>query len=134
MPPGQEMFWLDKRGVSNNLASCRCWKCQIHRLTGLFSGGRVIEHESRLEPKNLNLSNTIQAPHTATLAEAAQGLRSRWLVLGIVLIGSFIAVLDGFIVTQGIPSIQATLGAGGGDLEPVVPFYSILFAAVLVTG
>src|SRR6266705_376553 len=124
MPPGQEMVWLDKRGVSHNLASCQCWRCHIH----------VIEHESRLEPKNLNLSNTIQAPHTATLAEAAQGLRSRWLVLGIVLIGSFMAVLDVFIVTQGLPSIKDTLGAGGADLELVVSVYSLVYAALLVTG
>src|SRR3989442_7331029 len=120
MPPGQEMVWLDKRGVSHNLASCQCWRCHIHRLTGLVSGGRVIEHESRLEPKNLNLSNTIQAPHTATLAEAAQGLRSRWLVLGIVLIGSVMAGLDGFILTPRIPSIKASPCGRGGDLPLVV--------------
>src|SRR2546426_3009038 len=117
MPPGQEVVWLDKKGVSHNLASCHCWRCHIHRLTGLVSGGRVTEQESRLEPQKLNLSTTIQAPRTATLAEAAQGLRSRWLVLGIVLIGSFMAVLDVFIVTQGITPLQTTLGAGGAYFE-----------------
>src|SRR2546425_16655 len=134
MPPGQEIVWLDKRGVSHNLASCQCWSCHIHGLTGLVSGGRVIEHESRLEPQKLNLSTTIQAPRTATLAGAAQRLRSRWLVLGIVLIGSFMAVLDVFIVTQGLPSIKTTLGAGGADLELVVSVYSLVYAALLVTG
>ena len=68
MPPGQEVVWLDKKGVSHNLASCHCWRCHIHRLTGLVSGGRVTEQESRLEPQKLNLSTTIQAPRTATLA------------------------------------------------------------------
>src|SRR5213594_74832 len=134
MPPGQEMVWLDKRGVSHNLASCHCLRCHIHRLTGLVSGGSIIEHESRLEPQKLSLSTTIQAPRTATLAETSQGLRSRWLVLGIVLIGSFMAVLDVFIVTQGLPSIKATLGAGGADLELVVSVYSLVYAALLVTG
>jgi len=134
MPPGQEMVWLDKRGVSHNLASCHCWRCHIHRLTGLVSGGRITEHESRLEPQKLNLSTTIQVPGTATLGEAAQGLRSHWLVLGIVLIGSFMAVLDVFIVTQGLPSIKTTLGAGGADLELVVSVYSLVYAALLVTG
>ncbi len=134
MPPSQEVVWLDKRGVSHNLASCHCWRCHIHRLTALVSGGRVTEHESRLEPQKLNLSPTIQLPRTATVAEAAQGLRSRWLVLGIVLIGSFMAVLDVFIVTQGLPSIKATLGAGGADLELVVSVYSLVYAALLVSG
>src|SRR5260370_1443275 len=133
MPPGQEMVWLDKRGVSHNLASCHCWRCHIHRLTGLISSGRLTEPESRLELQNLNLSTTIQAPRTATLAEAAQGLRSRWLVLGIVLIGSFMAVLDVFIVTQGLPSIKATLGGRGADLEPVLSVYSLVHPALLLT-
>ncbi|HVH15042.1 MAG TPA: MFS transporter [Candidatus Angelobacter sp.] len=134
MPPGREMVWLDKRGVSHNLASCHCWRCHIHRLTGLTSGGRIAEHEPRLEPQRLNLSTTIQYPRTATVAESAQASRSRWLVLGIVLIGSFMAVLDVFIVTQGLPSIKTTLGAAGADLELVVSVYSLVYAALLVTG
>lgn len=134
MPLGQEMVWLDRKGVSHNLASCHCWRCHIHRLTGLISGGRIAEHESRFEPQRLNLSTTIQLPQTATVAEAAQAFRSRWLVLGIVLIGSFMAVLDVFIVTQGLPSIKTTLGAGGADLELVVSVYSLVYAALLVTG
>src|SRR2546425_13231401 len=109
------MVWLDKRGVSHNLASCHCWRCHIHRLTALVSGGRVTEHESRLEPQKLNLWTTIQLPRTATLAEVAEGLRSRWLVLGIVLIGSFLAVLDVFILNQTLTSIKASLGGGGGE-------------------
>ena len=134
MPPGQEMVWLDKNGVSHNVASCECWRCHIHRLSGLYSGGRIAEHESRLEPQRLNLSTTVQLPRAATEGLLAQPLRSRWLILGIVLIGSFMAVLDVFIVTQGLPSIKTTLGAGGADLELVVSVYSLAYAALLVTG
>src|SRR2546430_14496076 len=96
MPPGQEMVWLDKRGVSHNLASCQCWRCHIHRLTGLASGGRVTERESRVEPQKLSLSTTIQLPRTATLAEVAEGLRRRWLVLGILLLRSVLACFCSF--------------------------------------
>src|SRR5207245_3795718 len=44
------------------------------------------------------------------------------------------AILDVFIVTQGLPSIKATLGAGVADLELVVSAYSLVYAVFLVTG
>ena len=134
MPSSQEMVWLDKKGVSHNVASCHCWRCHVHRLTGIISGGRITEHESSLDSQRLNLSTTVRYPQTAKLEDASQVLRSRWLVLGIVLIGSFMAVLDVFIVTQGLPSIKTTLGAAGADLELVVSVYSLVYAALLVTG
>ena len=133
MPPGMEMVWVDKKGVSHNLASCTCWRCHIHRLSGIVSGGRITEHESELEPQKLSLSSTIQLSRSATVVEA-EAIRNRSLVLSIVLIGAFMATLDAFIVTQGLPSIKTTLGAGGADLELVVSVYSLAYAALLVTG
>jgi len=44
------------------------------------------------------------------------------------------AILDVFIVTQGLPSIKTTLGAGGADLELVVSAYSLVYAVFLITG
>ena len=44
------------------------------------------------------------------------------------------AVLDVFIVTQGLPSIKTTLGAGVSDLELVVSAYSLVYAVFLITG
>jgi len=44
------------------------------------------------------------------------------------------AVLDVFIVTQGLPSIKITLGAGVSDLELVVSAYSLVYAVFLITG
>jgi EmrB/QacA subfamily drug resistance transporter len=64
----------------------------------------------------------------------ALALRRRWLILGVVLVGSFMAVLDVFIVTQGLPSIRTTLGAGLSDLELVVSAYSLVYAVFLITG
>src|SRR5207244_8319446 len=55
-------------------------------------------------------------------------------ILGVVLVGSFMAVLDVFIVTQGLPSIKTTLGAGVSDLELVVSAYSLVHAVFLITG
>jgi len=44
------------------------------------------------------------------------------------------AILDVFIVTQGLPSIKTTLGAGVADLELVVSAYSLVYAVFLITG
>jgi EmrB/QacA subfamily drug resistance transporter len=67
---------------------------------------------------------------TATLL----AYRRRWLILGIILFGAFMAILDVFIVTQALPSINTTLGAGSADLELVVSAYSLVYAVFLVTG
>jgi EmrB/QacA subfamily drug resistance transporter len=64
----------------------------------------------------------------------ALALHRRWLILGVVLVGSFMAILDVFIVTQGLPSIKTSLGAGVADLELVVSAYSLVYAVFLITG
>src|SRR5579864_8039417 len=58
----------------------------------------------------------------------------RWIILGVVLVGSFMAILDVFIVVQGLPSIRTSLGAGAADLELVVSAYSLVYAVFLITG
>ena len=58
----------------------------------------------------------------------------RWLVLGVVLMGTFMAVLDVAIVNVAIPSIRADLGASYGEIEFVVSAYTLTYACLLVTG
>src|SRR5256712_4271014 len=130
------MEWLDKKGISHPVASCHCWRCHVFRLTGLVSGGRLVETESRLDLGSSKLSTELEVPREARVAETATALafRRRWLILGVVLVGSFMAVLDVFIVTQGLPSIKTSLGAGVADLELVVSAYSLVYAVFLVTG
>ncbi|TMI16228.1 MFS transporter [Candidatus Bathyarchaeota archaeon] len=130
------MEWLDKKGISHHVVSCHCWRCHVFRLTGLVSGGRLVESESRLDRGGSKLSTELEVPQEARVAETATALafRRRWLILGVVLVGSFMAILDVFIVTQGLPSIKATLGAGVADLELVVSAYSLVYAVFLVTG
>src|SRR3989475_3683259 len=113
-----------------------CWRCHLFRLIGLVSAGRLAEAESRFEPRIASLSTRLELPQPARVAEtaAALALRRRWLILGVVLVGSFMAVLDVFIVTQGLPSIKTTLGAGVSDLELVVSAYSLVYAVFLITG
>ena len=130
------MEWVDKNDNSHLVASCSCWKCHVFRLAGLVSGGRLGETEPKLNLGSSKLSTEQESLSTVTVAEAATALalRRRWLILGVVLVGSFMAVLDVFIVTQGLPSIKNTLGAGVSDLELVVSAYSLVYAVFLITG
>ena len=58
----------------------------------------------------------------------------RWLVLGVVLMGTFMAILDAAIVNVAIPSIRADLHASFGEIEFVVSAYIVTYACLLVTG
>ncbi len=49
----------------------------------------------------------------------------RWLSLGIVLSGTFVFVLDFFVVNVALPSIQRTLGAGPDAVEWIVAGYGL---------
>jgi DHA2 family multidrug resistance protein len=61
--------------------------------------------------------------------------RYRWIVLGIVLLGSFMATLDSSIVNVSLPSIMADFGASVDDVEWVVTGYMLTFACLIpVTG
>ena len=96
----------------------------------------MAESVSRLEPQGSTLSTRLELPQPPAITETATALalRRRWLILGVVLVGSFMAILDVFIVTQGLPSIRTTLGAGVSDLELVVSAYSLVYAVFLITG
>jgi EmrB/QacA subfamily drug resistance transporter len=58
----------------------------------------------------------------------------RWLVLCVVLMGTFMVVLDLAIVNVAIPSIRADLHASFGEIELVVSAYTLTYACLLVTG
>ena len=60
--------------------------------------------------------------------------RGDWLVLSIVLVGTFMAILDAFIVNVALPTIQRTIGADASDLELVLASYTLLYAVFLITG
>jgi EmrB/QacA subfamily drug resistance transporter len=71
------------------------------------------------------------------IAAPSGGLRarvraSRWLPLPVVLAGTFMVVLDFFIVNVALPSMQARLHASDGAIEWVVAGYSLTSAVLLV--
>jgi EmrB/QacA subfamily drug resistance transporter len=68
------------------------------------------------------------------MAERIMTETRRWLVLGVVLMGTFMAVLDVAIVNVAIPSIRADLHASFGEIEFVVSAYTLTYACLLVSG
>jgi EmrB/QacA subfamily drug resistance transporter len=61
-------------------------------------------------------------------------LENRWSALTVLMFGTFMIVLDFFIVNVALPSIQRGLGAGEGAIEWVVAGYALATAVLLVTG
>jgi len=58
----------------------------------------------------------------------------RWIALAIVLAAAFMQLVDISIVNVAIPSIQRDLGATYGQIELIIAFYQLAFAALLITG
>jgi EmrB/QacA subfamily drug resistance transporter len=72
---------------------------------------------------------------TSTIQSRVPGLTtSRWLPLPIVLAGTFMVVLDFFIVNVALPSIQGGLGAGATAVEWVIAGYSLTSAIFVISG
>jgi EmrB/QacA subfamily drug resistance transporter len=59
---------------------------------------------------------------------------TQWLVLAVVLMGTFMAILDVAIVNVAIPSIRSDLNASFGEVELVISAYTLTYACFLVTG
>jgi len=57
-----------------------------------------------------------------------------WSTLIVLMLGTFMVILDFFIVNVALPSIQHGLGAGEGAIEWVVAGYTLSTAVLLVTG
>src|SRR5436309_5829778 len=58
---------------------------------------------------------------------------SRWLPLPVVLAGTFMVVLDFFIVNVALPSMQSDLGASDSAIEWVIAGYALTSAIFVIT-
>jgi EmrB/QacA subfamily drug resistance transporter len=70
------------------------------------------------------------SPVQALLARARA---SRWAPLPIVLTGTFMVVLDFFIVNVALPSVQSNLHASSGSVQWIVAGYGLTSAVFLIT-
>src|SRR5690349_25174249 len=68
-----------------------------------------------------------------TPARRAGMLAGRWAPLPVVLAGTFMVVLDFFIVNVALPSMQGDLHASDGAIEWVVAGYALTSAVLLIT-
>jgi EmrB/QacA subfamily drug resistance transporter len=71
---------------------------------------------------------------TANRAEGTGQRAVGWAPLAVILCGTFVFVLDFFIVNVALPSIQRSLAASPAAIEWVVAGYGLTSAAFLVTG
>ncbi|HZE05975.1 MAG TPA: MFS transporter, partial [Solirubrobacteraceae bacterium] len=60
--------------------------------------------------------------------------RGRWAPLPVILAGTFMVVLDFFIVNVALPSMQAGMHASDSSIEWVVAGYGLTTAVLLITG
>src|ERR1700744_6397880 len=60
--------------------------------------------------------------------------RSTWAALPVLMAGTFMIVLDFFIVNVALPSMQSDLHASSTAIEWVVAGYGLTFSTFLITG
>jgi EmrB/QacA subfamily drug resistance transporter len=75
-------------------------------------------------------TTTLTPPGSSRVQTA---LASRWAALPVVLAGTFMVVLDFFIVNVALPSMQANLHASTGAIQWVVAGYGLTSAVLLIT-
>ena len=59
---------------------------------------------------------------------------NRWRALAVVLLATFMVLLDTAIVNNAVPAIQASLNASSGQIQLILDAYLLAYAALLVTG
>ena len=59
---------------------------------------------------------------------------TRWLALAVLLVATFMDLLDVNIVTVAIPTVQKDLGASAVTIQAVTAGYTLSFAVILITG
>jgi EmrB/QacA subfamily drug resistance transporter len=71
---------------------------------------------------------------TPSRTESTRQRAATWAPLAVILCGTFVYVLDFFVVNVALPSIQRSLAASPAAIEWVVAGYGLTSAAFLVTG
>jgi len=81
------------------------------------------------------MTTTSPTQRAAPTADAsAAGSAARWLMLGVLLAGQFMALLDVTIVNVAMPTISSDLHASGASLQLIVSGYTVAYAVLLITG
>ena len=78
--------------------------------------------------------SSITAAASATAGEVENVDPKRWWALVCLLVGSFLALLDFFIVIIAMPSITSGLQATAADAQLIMSGYAVVYAVFLITG
>jgi EmrB/QacA subfamily drug resistance transporter len=81
----------------------------------------------------LEVTEPAREDRRAAPTTIAKLFASRWAGLAVLMAGTFVLVLDFFIVNVAIPSIQRDLHAGATEIEWIVAGYGLSFAVTLIT-
>ena len=77
---------------------------------------------------------SMTAAASATPSEVEKIDPRRWWALACLLVGSFLALLDFFIVIVAMPSITSGLQATAADAQLIISGYAVVYAVFLITG
>src|SRR4051812_12655834 len=77
---------------------------------------------------------SMTAAASATPGEVEKCDPRRWWALACLLVGSFLALLDFFIVIVAMPSITSSLHATAADAHLIISGYAVVYAVFLITG
>jgi Sugar phosphate permease len=75
---------------------------------------------------------TAPAPAAGSVQERIAGRRLRMLLVAMA--GTFVAIMDSFIVNVAVPSVRADLNATFAEVELAVSGYVLVYGLLLVTG
>jgi EmrB/QacA subfamily drug resistance transporter len=74
-------------------------------------------------------------PPVKTMDDGSRGAeRRKWLILGAMVFGLFMPVLDNLVVNIATPTIQRSLGAGVSELQWILDAYVLTFASLTLIG
>jgi EmrB/QacA subfamily drug resistance transporter len=79
------------------------------------------------------MATTVERTTTAPARSQASD-RRKWLVLGAMVFGLFMPMLDNLVVNVALPTIQDKLGAGVSGLQWIIDAYTLTFASFMLTG
>src|SRR6266487_4412081 len=80
------------------------------------------------------MAKTIQVASQAGAAADKRAGRRKWWVLGAMVFGLFMPMLDNLVVNVALPTIQDKLGAGVSGLQWIIDAYTLTFASFMLTG
>ncbi|MBR0750151.1 MFS transporter [Bradyrhizobium japonicum] len=113
-----------------------------HAGTAVLSAARRVSaagspspHRTWIERKQkMKHERSITTTESATSSEVQNLDPKRWWALACLLVGSFLALLDFFIVIVAMPSITSGLQATAADAQLIISSYSVVYAVFLITG